>query len=200
MMIIIDLIKLKIILEYRLNWNSADISKGSVGRLIVDYKIPTKLLDIFVYKNNVKYEFTFNWEIIQYLFVPIIGNQSYRHFDINYLILNFNYKKIINIDILKKYESNYYIDDVKQGFYSLDNLFQILDYFYYNVLRIIFDISNFKEQIYFSSDNGNLGFVFFIKNGFLLYLKSMIFNILKFPDTVSGYLKPQVQLYNAYTI
>ncbi|MBH8622554.1 DUF3688 domain-containing protein [Spiroplasma sp. hyd1] len=118
----------------------------------------------------------------------------------NYLILNFNYKKIINMDILKKSESNYYIDDVKQEFYSLDNLFQILDYFYSNVLRTIFDISNFREQIVFSSDNGNLGFVFIIKNGFLLYPKSMIFNILRFPDTISGYLEPQVQLYNAYTI
>ncbi len=47
--------------NYRLSWNSVDSSKGSVGRLIVDYEIPTKLLDIFVYKNNVKYEFTFNW-------------------------------------------------------------------------------------------------------------------------------------------
>ncbi|WP_424526232.1 spiroplasma phage ORF1-like family protein [Spiroplasma endosymbiont of Glossina fuscipes fuscipes] len=186
--------------NYRLSWNLANSSKSSVGRLIVDYQMSTKLLNIFVYKNDVKYEFTFNWEIIPYLFMPIIGNQSYRHFDINYLVLNFNYKKIINMDILKKSESNYYINDVKQNFYLLDNLFQILDYFYSNVLRTIFDISNFKEQIYFSSDNGNLGFVFFIKNGFLLYPKSMLFNILRFPDTVSGYLEPQVQLYNAYTI
>ncbi len=126
--------------NYRLSWNSVDSSKGSVGRLIVDYEILTKLLDIFVYKNNVKYEFTFNWEIIPYLFMTIIGNQSYRHFDMNYLVLNFNYKKIVNMDVLKKSESNYYINDIKQKFYSLDNLFQILDYFYSNVLRTIFDI------------------------------------------------------------
>ncbi|MFX4056852.1 MAG: spiroplasma phage ORF1-like family protein [Spiroplasma sp. hy2] len=104
------------------------------------------------------------------------------------------------MDVLKKSESNYYIDDVKQDFYSLDSLFQILDYFYSNVLRTIFDISNFKEQIFFSSKNGNLGFVFFVKNGFLLYPKSMLFNILRFPNTDEGYLRPQIQLYNAYTI
>ncbi|WFG97833.1 hypothetical protein M1770_07160 [Spiroplasma citri] len=42
--------------------------------------------------------------------------------------------------------------------------------------------------------------MFFVKNGFLLYPKSMVFNILRFPDTDIYYLKPQVQLYNAYTI
>nr|CAK99870.1 plectrovirus SVGII3 orf 1 n-terminal and c-terminal truncated protein [Spiroplasma citri] len=42
----------------------------------------------------------------------------------------------------------------------MDNLFQVLDYFYSNVLRVIFDISNFRECIYFTSNNGNLGFVF----------------------------------------
>ncbi len=82
--------------------------------------------------------------------MPIIGNQSYRHFDIKYLVLNFNYKKIVNMDVLKKSKSNYYINDIKQKFYSLNNLFQILDYFYSNVLRTIFDISNFREQIHFS--------------------------------------------------
>ncbi|ALA98064.1 Spiroplasmavirus-related protein [Spiroplasma kunkelii CR2-3x] len=79
-------------LNYRLSWNSKDISKGSLGRLIINYKTPNKLLNIFIYKNNIKYEFTFNWEIIKYLFMPIIANQSYKHFDINYLDLNFNYK------------------------------------------------------------------------------------------------------------
>ncbi|ALA97618.1 Spiroplasmavirus-related protein [Spiroplasma kunkelii CR2-3x] len=186
--------------SYLLSWNSQDISKGSLGRLIIDYKTPNKLLDIFIYKNNIKYEFTFNWEIIEYLFMPIIANQSYKHFDMNYLVLNFNYKELINMDILKKSNSNYFVDNVKQDFYSLDNLFLILDYFYSNVLRVIFDISNFRECIYFTSDNGNLGFVFFVKNGFLLYPKSMVFNILRFPDTDIYYLKPQVQLYNAYTI
>ncbi|UZQ31720.1 MAG: hypothetical protein OHM56_08925 [Spiroplasma phoeniceum] len=48
------------------------------------------------------------------MFMPIIGNQSYRHFDMNYLVLNFNYKKIINMGVLKKSQSNYYINDVKQ--------------------------------------------------------------------------------------
>ncbi|AXF97185.1 spiroplasma plectrovirus-related protein [Spiroplasma phoeniceum P40] len=61
--------------------------------------------------------------------MPIISNQSYKHFDMNYLILNFNYKELLNMDILKKYNSNYFVNDVKQNFYSLDNLFQVLDYF-----------------------------------------------------------------------
>ncbi|WP_053391188.1 hypothetical protein [Spiroplasma kunkelii] len=148
-------------LNYILSWNPKDISKGSLGRLIINYKTPNKLLNIFIYKNNIKYEFTFNWEIIQYLFMPIIANQSYKHFDMNYLVLNFNYKELLNIDILKKSNSNYFINDVKQNFYSLDNLFQVLDYFYSNVLRTIFDISNFREFIYSTSDNGNLVFVFF---------------------------------------
>ncbi|WFG97491.1 hypothetical protein M1770_05385 [Spiroplasma citri] len=145
--------------NYLLSWNPKDISKGFLGKLIINYETPNKLLDIFIYKNNIKYEFTFNWEIIQYLFMPIIANQSYKHFDMNYLVLNFNYKELINMDILKKSNSNYFVNDVKQNFYSLDNLFQVLDYFYSNVLRVIFDISNFRECIYFTS-NGNLGFVF----------------------------------------
>ncbi|ALA97764.1 Spiroplasmavirus-related protein [Spiroplasma kunkelii CR2-3x] len=66
----------------------------------------------------------------------------------NYLVLNFNYKELINMDILKKTNSNYFINDFKQNFYSLDNLFQVLDYFYSNVLIIIFDISNFRKCIY----------------------------------------------------
>ncbi|QED25201.1 hypothetical protein [Spiroplasma citri] len=39
--------------NYLLSWNLADISKGSLGRLIIDYKTPNKLLDIFIYKNNI---------------------------------------------------------------------------------------------------------------------------------------------------
>nr|WP_245938571.1 M20/M25/M40 family metallo-hydrolase [Spiroplasma phoeniceum] len=141
-----------------------------------------------------------NLYALKYLKDPIIANQSYKHFDMNYLVLNFNYKELLNMDILKKSNSNYFVNDVKQNFYSLDNLFQVLDYFYSNVLRVIFNISNFREFIYFTSNNGNLSFVFFVKNGFLLYPKSMVFNILRFPDTDIYYLKPRVQLYNAYTI
>nr|WP_193379332.1 DUF3688 family protein [Spiroplasma melliferum] len=104
------------------------------------------------------------------------------------------------MDIIKNSNSQYFINDVKQDNFSLESFFQILDYFYSNILRVIFDISNFKEFIYFNSSNENTGFAFFVKNGFLLYPKSMLFNILRFPDLSATYLNPIVNLYNAYNI
>ncbi|AAF18308.1 hypothetical protein SVTS2p04 [Spiroplasma phage SVTS2] len=186
--------------SYEITWNSQDISKGWQGKLILDDDSTGRFLKIIVYKNKIKYDFIFNIDIFEYLFFPIVSNQSYRHFDLDYLIFNSNYKNLINMDIIKNSNSQYFINDVKQDTFSLESFFQILDYFYSNILRVIFDISNFKEFIYFNSSNENTGFAFFVKNGFLLYPKSMLFNILRFPDLSATYLNPIVNLYNAYNI
>ncbi|WP_425379387.1 spiroplasma phage ORF1-like family protein [Spiroplasma endosymbiont of Stenodema calcarata] len=186
--------------SYEITWNSQDASKSWQGKLILDSDNTGRFLKISVYKNDIKYDFLFNIDIIPYLFFPIVANQSYRHFDLNYLIFNSNYKNLINNDIIKSFNSQYFINDIKQDTFSLQSFFQLLDYFYSNVLRVIFDISNFKEFIYFNSSGSNTGFVFFVKNGFLLYPKSMLFNILRFPDSLETYLNPRINLYNAYNI
>ncbi|WP_425379937.1 hypothetical protein [Spiroplasma endosymbiont of Stenodema calcarata] len=146
--------------SYEITWNSQDTSKGWQGKLILDSDNTGRFLKISVYKNDIKYDFIFNIDIIQYLFFPIVANQSYRHFDLNYLIFNSNYKNLINNDIIKSFNSQYFINDIKQDTFSLQSFFQLLDYFYSNVLRVIFDISNFKEFIYFNSSASNTGFVF----------------------------------------
>ncbi|WP_198049134.1 spiroplasma phage ORF1-like family protein [Spiroplasma sp. hyd1] len=76
-------------------------------------------------------------------------------------------------------------------------MFKLLDYFYSNILRTLFDVSNYKEYLIFTSLTGNLGFSFFVKNGFLLYPKSMLFNFWVSNGTDPQY---QVKLANAFKI
>ncbi len=131
-------------------------------------------------------------------FVPFFANQSPRNFDLNFLMFNFNYRNVINLNNLKQYNFKFYVNNkLTDNFNDLDLLFKLLDYFYSNVLRILFDVSNYKEYLIFTSLTGNLGFSFFVKNGFLLYPKSMLFNFWVSNGTDPQY---QVKLANAFKI
>lgn len=122
--------------------------------------------------NGIKYKFTLNMNDLSLFFVPFFANQSARNFDLNFLMFNFNYRNVINLNNLKEDNFKFYVNNkLTDNFNDLDLLFKLLDYFYSNVLRTLFDVSNYKEYLIFTSLTGNLVFSFFVKNGFLLYPK-----------------------------
>ena len=138
-----------------------------------------------------------NIKILKYFFIPYFSNQSYRHFDLDFLMFNFNYKSLINLQILNELNVDFFINNIKQEEININDFYKMFDNFFSQTLMSIFDITNIGTKIVYYSNNGFTNFTFFVKNGFLLYPKSMLFNL---RDVSSEKANPYVIMYNAYKI
>lgn len=163
-------------------------------------------LHFFAFIDGVKYKFTFDvsGQTLALLFMPYFNNQNSRYFDMEYLIFNFSYRSLfekykITEENFKSAIPKYYIDEVLQENWNLENLFKILDFVYSNTLRGIFDIGNPYEYVKFFSTTGDVGFSFFVKNGFLLYPKALYFS-LRGAGHDYYFSSPIVRFYNAYKV
>lgn len=150
-------------------------------------------VEISVDVQRVKHKFMISTKILSELFIPHFSEQSYRYFDLEYLVFNLNYRRNITLDILKKVDFCWYeIDGKFKEKWNIDDFYFVLDNFFKILFRSIFVFDD--AFIKFSSED--FGFVFLTKNGFLLYPQSMIYKISYGSSSASAF----INMYNAYQV
>ncbi|KAI93141.1 hypothetical protein [Spiroplasma melliferum] len=71
-----------------------------------------------------------NIKILKYFFIPYFSNQSYRHFDLDFLMFNFNYKSLINLQILNELNVDFFINNIKQEEININDFYKMFDNFF----------------------------------------------------------------------